>query len=53
MNLKKVAQHNIDVIGDASYRGDCPSETAEMIGFYADLAAGREVPEGLAAPAAG
>lgn len=29
------------------------NQTAEMIGFYADLAAGREVPEGLAAPAAG
>ena len=34
MNLKKVASHNIDVIGDTSYRGDCPSETAEMIGFF-------------------
>ena len=34
MNLKKVAAHHIDVIGDARYRGDCPSETAEMIGFF-------------------
>ena len=37
MNLKKVATHNIDVIGDTSYRGDCPSETAEMIGFFSWL----------------
>ena len=37
MNLKKVAVHNIDVIGDTNYRGDCPSETAEMIGFFSWL----------------
>ena len=37
MNLKKVATSNIDVIGDTSYRGDCPSETAEMIGFFSWL----------------
>ena len=37
MNLKKIATSNIDVIGDTSYRGDCPSETAEMIGFFSWL----------------
>ena len=37
MNLKKIAAHNIDVIGDTNYRGDCPSEAAEMIGFFSWL----------------
>ena len=37
MNLKKVAAHHIEVIGETAYRGDCPSETAEMIGFFSWL----------------
>ena len=37
MNLKKLTAVDIAVLGDASYRGDCPSETAEMIGFFSWL----------------
>ena len=33
----KIFDSVIDVIGDTSYRGDCPSETAEMIGFFSWL----------------
>lgn len=31
------------VVGDVSYRGDCPSETAELVTFFAVLR--RELPE--------
>ena len=37
MNLKKLTAVDIAVLGDTSYRGDCPSETAEMIGFFSWL----------------
>ena len=37
MNLKKLTAVDIAVFGDTNYRGDCPSETAEMIGFFSWL----------------
>lgn len=33
MNLKQIPNY-IPVFGDVSYRGECATETAEMIGFF-------------------
>ena len=33
----------LEVVGDQSYRGECPSETAELVTFFAVLR--RELPE--------
>lgn len=33
MNLKQIPNH-IHVFGDTSFRGDCATETAELIGFF-------------------
>lgn len=33
MNLKQIPDH-IPVFGDVDYRGDCATETAELIGFF-------------------
>lgn len=33
MNLKKIPDY-IPVFGDTEYRGDCATETAELIGFF-------------------
>ena len=32
MNLKKL--NSIEIVGDISYRGDCPSENAEQVTFF-------------------
>ena len=37
MNLSKLINHNIQLFGDSSYRGECPSEMAEQVSFLALL----------------
>lgn len=36
MNLKQIPDY-IQVFGDVNYRGDCATETAELIGFFRQL----------------
>ena len=43
MNLKKIKDAGIEIFGDEKWRGDCPKEIAEQIGFFSLLR--QELPE--------
>ena len=36
-SVELLIKHQIPIIGDMSFRGDCPSETAEQISYFSEL----------------